>query len=322
MDAKKIGKVIADLRKEAGFTQKSLSEALSVTDKAVSKWERGLSCPDISLLPKLSILLNTDIEAIIAGDTHRVGHRKGIIILEDKTETHAGTPIYDKPLVYYLLSHFLLIGVKDILIIAGDKDKKFIQNNLAKAERIGLNITYSDRYDGENLGRVLKSAKDFICDSNVLLVFGKMMLYGANITKQFQNITSHNVGGVRLVLYDGKSVPIFFCNKDLWRRITVKLDDINDTFDLSQILDSEDDISARRMGRGIIGLPINTYDEAIDAAEFVRLIQKTQSQYVSCVEEIAWRRGFINDEQLYMCLNKITDKKYREYLKSLIQKCI
>lgn len=309
MDAKKIGKVIADLRKEAGFTQKSLSEALSVTDKAVSKWERGLSCPDISLLPKLSILLNTDIESIIAGDTHRVGHRKGILILDGETETHAGTLIYDKPLVYYLLSYFLLIGIKDIMIVAGENDKAFIQSELDGGERIGLNITYSNRYESVN---------DFIGDSSVLVVFGKMMLYGANITKQFQNITSHNVGGVRLVLYDGKSVPIFFCNNDLWRRITVKLDDINDTFDLSQILDSEDGIATRQMGRGIIGLPINTYDEIIDAAQFVRLIQKTQSQYISCIEEIVWRRGLINDEQLYMCLNKINDNKYREYLLSLI----
>lgn len=310
MDAKKIGKVIADLRKEAGFTQKSLSEALSVTDKAVSKWERGLGCPDISLLPKLSVLLNTDIESIIAGDTHRVGHRKGILILDDETETTACTLIYDKPLVYYLFSNFLLIGVKDIMVIAGEKDKAFIQSELANGERIGLNITYSNRYE---------SANDFIGDGNVLVVFGKMILYGANITKQFQNITSQNVGGVRLVLYDGKSVPIFFCNNDLWRRTTVKLDDINDVRDLSQILNSEDGIAIRKMGRGIIGLPINTYDEAIDAAEFVRLIQKTQSQYISCVEEIAWRRGLIDDEQLQETARCITDKKYKAYLISLIE---
>lgn len=319
MDAKKVGKVIAKFRKEAGFTQKTLSEALSVTDKAVSKWERGLGCPDISLLPKLSILLDTDIESILSGESiHGIVRKKGILILDDKTDTNAGTIVYDKPLVYYLLSSFLLIGIKDILVIANQRDVAFMQNNLAGGERIGLEITYSDRYDGRNLGRTLESANAFSYEGNILLVYGKMLLYGMNVTRQFQSILSQNAGGVRMSLCNGACIPICFFGNTFWRKMALRLEEIKDTHDLYEILNRSDDMITRRFGRGMIGLPLDTYDEAADASQLVRLIQRTQGQSIACIEEIAWRRGLIGDERLRGAVQNMSEKEYRTYLLSLI----
>ena len=101
MDLSKTGKTIAKLRRSAGFTQASLAEKLGISDKAVSKWERGIACPDVSLWNKLSILLDTDIESLIYG--HEIGNKwHGALILDDKVP--ASTMVYNKPMLHYLIS--------------------------------------------------------------------------------------------------------------------------------------------------------------------------------------------------------------------------
>ena len=113
MDPIKTGKAIASLRKSAGYTQATLAQALDVSDKAVSKWERGLACPDIALLPELSILLDTDIESIVSGNAFARSHGWQGILIVDKWATEK---VYSKPLVYFLISNFLLVGIRNIQI--------------------------------------------------------------------------------------------------------------------------------------------------------------------------------------------------------------
>lgn len=112
MNQVETGKLIAKLRKEAGFTQSSLAKSLFVTDKAVSKWERGVCAPDSSLLTKLSMLLDLDIEYLINGhNPYGDNQWVGEIRVNDIEGEIAG-----KPLVYYLLSYFMLVGITDIYI--------------------------------------------------------------------------------------------------------------------------------------------------------------------------------------------------------------
>ena len=108
------GKLIASLRKELGLTQVELAEKLNVSDKAVSKWERGISFPDVSLWNTLSIILNTDIESLVYGaDFSRSW--KGVLFLDDSVP--ADIIIYNRPLIDYLLSQFLLVGINDITVV-------------------------------------------------------------------------------------------------------------------------------------------------------------------------------------------------------------
>ena len=106
------GNIIAELRREAGYTQKSLADALHITDKAVSKWERGLSLPDVALLPRLSLLLDADVELLLSQNKL---HKGWVGLLDLRTSTaDLSRPVYDKPMVYYMLSHYLLLDIREI----------------------------------------------------------------------------------------------------------------------------------------------------------------------------------------------------------------
>ena len=123
MDVVKIGRTIAFLRKQAGMTQAELAQRLYVTDKAVSRWERGVGTPDISLLPKLSAVLDTDIEAVLEGNfASKDADCKGLLIMNYPHNITASTFLYTKRVVYFQLSFFLLAGIRDVVIVCGASD--------------------------------------------------------------------------------------------------------------------------------------------------------------------------------------------------------
>ena len=116
---KEIGKFIQEERKNLGMTQEELASKVYVTSKAVSKWERGLGLPDVGFLRKLSILLDTDTDSLLSGDVfHHDSSWAGVIVLEENAyRIGPGTVIYDKPLIFFLLSYFLLVGIHNITIV-------------------------------------------------------------------------------------------------------------------------------------------------------------------------------------------------------------
>ena len=174
-----IGKFISQARRESGYTQKSLAEALFVTDKAVSKWERGLCLPDATLLHKLSILLNVDIEQLVSRNTScDTLEWTGELIVDDVRGTVAG-----KPLIHYLLSYFMLVGITDIAVLT--KDKEYIRS--LNLEQYGLNVSF------------------FRANSpKKMVIYGRFFLFGVNITRYFQSCMasekniSLSIGGERL----------------------------------------------------------------------------------------------------------------------------
>ncbi len=187
MNTVEIGKVIAQARKEAGYTQKSLAECLFVTDKAVSKWERGICLPDVSLLSKLSVLLDLDFEHLISNPRQQNDHIwSGELRVENIRQTVAG-----KPLVHYLIAYFMLAGITDIAIIT--KDREYIRS--LHLEKYGLNISFFE----------------FNSDKR-MVVYDKFILFGVNLTRQFQSCMSYE-NSVSLYLGDEK-IPITFYNKD------------------------------------------------------------------------------------------------------------
>ena len=179
MNTIEIGKFISHARREAGYTQKSLAEALFVTDKAVSKWERGLCLPDATLLHKLSILLNVDIEQLVSRTVScDTLEWTGELIVDDVRGMLAG-----KPLIHYLLSYFMLVGITDIAILT--RDREYIRSlNLGQ---YGLNISFFK----------VNSPQKMVID-------GRFFLFGVNITRCFQSCMasekniSLSIGGERI----------------------------------------------------------------------------------------------------------------------------
>lgn len=178
MDNEIVGKAIAFLRKRAGYTQKDLADRIGISDKAVSKWERGISLPDTALLGKLSILLDTDTDSLLSGDViHHDRKWGGILRLtENPYGINAGTVIFDKPLVYYLLGCFMLVGIKNIRIICDPTSRSFIENTLGTGEHFGIRLSF----DG--------SEDNF---SNYMVIAGSSIVYGVDQTRFFQRAMLH-----------------------------------------------------------------------------------------------------------------------------------
>ena len=182
------GKKIAFLRKEAGYTQKSLAEALSVTDKAVSKWERGICMPDSVILPKLASLLDTDLGTLIP-ENNRKNEWKGLLVL-DNPEIPINTMINGKPLIHYLLSYFLLLEITDIAIMT--EERSYIDS--LNLQQYGLNISYSP----------------FI-SKKTMVIYGEFFLFGAYLTKQLQTLMLSNEDTVPCI--NGISLPMMFIHE-------------------------------------------------------------------------------------------------------------
>lgn len=185
MNSAQKGKLIKELRRDAGYTQRQLAEMLYITDKAVSKWERGLSSPDSALLPKLSAILDADIETLISGGGEYIKEEwTGVLIINDRD---VGKIVFDKPIIHYLLSYFMLVGITEIQVVTDDK--KYIES--LHLEQYGLHVGFDN----------IKSYKK-------LIIFDDIFLFGANFTRQFWGYMAQHQNIVPIL--DGKELPVLF----------------------------------------------------------------------------------------------------------------
>ena len=268
------GKAIASLRKEAGYTQASLAEVLGISDKAVSKWERGLACPDISLLPQLSVLLDTDIECLLHGESiSRGGKWKGILILDGL----ACEKVYSKPMVYFLLQNFLLIGIRNILIIGGN-----VEPLLGSGEQFGVSFSFSN-YD---LTESLLNHKEFI-NSNVMIIFGNVLIHGANLTRKYQAMMFHVNDAVVMKTDGGVRVPLIFCPENRWKKMWNKIPYWKNAEDMVKDIHPIE----KAFTRGVIALPMNDKDELLTVSQFIHIVEKNDGREIANLEEIARSRG-------------------------------
>lgn len=180
------GKIIQELRQKAGFSQKTLAKALHITDKAISKWERGICLPDVALLPKLSLLLDADIEQFISKSIEQ----KEWVGLIDISSCDFSQPIYDKPLVYYLLSHYLLLGITKIHVKTTDVNREFLERDSFNA--LGFRFSF-----------------DSVAEQNVMKLSHPWFLFGSDLTQQFQGamLSERNVK-----LVPENQEPVFYFN--------------------------------------------------------------------------------------------------------------
>ena len=302
MDAAKVGKAIKTLRLRAGYTQHGLADCLGVTDKAVSKWERGLSMPDISIITKLSVLLNVDVDNLLEGNiTYLEKTWQGLFILSPYESIFAGSDVYGKPLVYIFLSYFLLAGVGKIFISCSQRDQKYILEQLGNGSRYGISLSFLPQ------GTHLPPAA-----GNTMVVHSNPFVYGPNLTKYFQRAMSRSNGisiltankavgrreipvvfdHLRAVQTGGLEadsrvqqffVPVLFVPK----RFFDQLEHIEDVTMLEPLY-------AEPMGNGMIEYCISDEDSLWDTASFLRFLRKQMGKDIYDLETVAKNRGFLH----------------------------
>ncbi len=263
-------------------------------------------------------------------------------------------PIYDKPLIYYPLSVLMLAEIKDILIISTPHDMPLFKKLLGDGSDLGITLSYKIQDEPKGIADAFVVGEEFIGDDSVCLILGDNMFYGQDLTatlNRAQERVEEKDGGVIFVYHvrdpkafgvvefdeDNKVISIeekpekpksnfavtglYFYDNDVIEiaknlepsaRGEVEITDINNVYL------EEGKLSVETLGRGMAWLDTGTPQGLLRAAEYVEAIQTRQGFYVACLEEIAWRRGFINDEEFEEIGNELKKTDYGQYIHSLL----
>lgn len=293
MDSVKVGRAIKTLRTGAGYTQHQLADLMGVTDQAVSKWERGLSVPDVSIVTKLSLLLNVDVDNLLEGNiTYLEKAWHGFLVLDENPKIFSGSEAYGKPLVYFYLSYFMLAGIGKIYISCPERDRRWIEDRIGDGREYGIELKYGRPKEPEN----------------TMVVYNNPFVYGPNLTKYFQRAMSRpfgisvltvakTIGGSEIqISYDnykavqdaGRSGIMQFCAPIVFfpKKYFNQIDQVEDITSLEPLY-------AEPMGNGMIEYPITDEDSMWDTSSFLRYLKKQMGKDIYDLHEIAINRNFI-----------------------------
>ena len=256
-------------------------------------------------------------------------------------------PVYDKPMIYYPLSTLMLAGIREILIISTIDDTPKFERLLGDGSQFGLKLSYAVQPKPEGLAQAFIIGEDFIGDDSVAMVLGDNLFYGNGLghllreaAKQQNRATIfgyyvENPQSFGVVEFDEDGVPISIVEKPKHPKSNYAVTGLyfydNDVVEIAKNVKpsarGEIEITSinneylRRgtlkvetLGRGFAWLDTGNHDALLDAADFVAAFQKRQGLYISCIEEIAFRRGFIDKEQLLKLAEPLMKTAYGRYL--------
>lgn len=259
-------------------------------------------------------------------------------------------PIYDKPLIYYPLSVLLLAGIREILVISTPDSIGSYEELLGSGEKLGVKFTYKVQDKPRGLADAFIIGEEFIGNDDVCLILGDNVFYGQDLTKALRGAISQKEGATIFgyPVKDARSFGVVEFDKE---RKVISIEEKpekpksnyavpglyfydNDVIEIAKNVKpsarGEIEITAinneylRRgklkvqlFGRGMAWLDTGTPEGMLKASEYVETVQSRQGFYISCIEEIAWRRGFISTEQLYKLGEELKMTEYGEYLISL-----
>jgi len=256
-------------------------------------------------------------------------------------------PIYDKPMIYYPLSVLMLSGIKDILIISTPEDLPVFKDLLGDGSDIGLNLEYQVQEEPRGLADAFIVGEEFIGNDNVALILGDNVFYGQSFTKILERAASLEEGATIFGYYvkdptsfgvvefddNGKVLSLeekpdepksnyavpglyFYDNTVVEKAKNLEPSDRGELeiTDLNRKYLEEGNLMVEHFGRGMAWLDTGTHDGLLEASNFVEAIQKRQGLYISCIEEISYRLGYIDSEQLKNLAEPLMKTNYGKYL--------
>ncbi|MGG2198120.1 MULTISPECIES: glucose-1-phosphate thymidylyltransferase RfbA [Paenibacillus] len=259
-------------------------------------------------------------------------------------------PIYDKPMIYYPLSVLMLAGIKEILIISTPRDLPGFKELLGNGSTLGMKFDYTIQEHPNGLAEAFILAEEFIGKDPVALVLGDNIFYGLNFSKTLQEASKLKDGAIifgclvkdpkayGVVEFDaqGKVLSIeekpevpksnyaipglyFFDNRVVEIAKNVK-PSARGELEITSVLEEYlalENLKVELLGRGMAWLDTGTHESLLEACNFVEAIQKRQGLYISCIEEIAFRMGYIKKEQLVELATPLMKTEYGQYLMNI-----
>lgn len=262
-------------------------------------------------------------------------------------------PVYDKPMVYYPLSTIMLAGIRDVLLISTPHDLPNFERLLGDGSQLGMRLSYKVQEVPNGLAQAFVIGRDFIGDDDVCLVLGDNIFYGASLSgllKSAMDRKNPTVFGYRVsdperygvVEFDefGRAVSLeekpsrpksnyavvglYFYPNDVVQKAAAQQPSGRGEYEITDLNIQylrEGRLSVEVMGRGYAWLDTGTHQSLADATNFVRAIVERQGLQMSCIEEIAWRKGWIDSPQLSSLATQYGKSTYGEYLKRLVSDC-
>jgi glucose-1-phosphate thymidylyltransferase len=264
-------------------------------------------------------------------------------------------PIYDKPLLYYPLSVLMLAGIREVLIISTERDIPLIQQLLGDGSQFGIELSYKIQPSLDGLAQAFLLGEEFLAGDSACLILGDNIYYGQGMTDMLENAKAicdgYNGGACVFGYYvndphrygivefdDNKQVVsveekpeqpksnyaitglYFYDNKvvEYAKQVKPSARGELEITSLNEIYLKNGGLNVELLGRGFAWLDAGTHDSLLEAGQFVATIEKRQGLKIACLEEIAWRMGFISSEQVLKQAKLLTKTEYGQYLKNLV----
>lgn len=261
-------------------------------------------------------------------------------------------PVYDKPMIYYPLSTLMLFGIREILIISTPQDTPNIQRLLGNGSRIGLSLQYQIQNEPKGIAQAFTIGEQFIAQDDVCLILGDNIFYMGDQFSRLNQEVKQNTGAIifgyhvpdperfGIVEFDQDhnvisleekpknpksnyaAVGLYFYKNDVVtkaRNLRPSARGELEITDLNNLYLQEKRLRVCELKRGAAWLDAGTPDSLIDAGLYVQLIEKRQGLKISCIEEIAYRRGFINRAQLLDIISNLKAGTYKTYLQRIYE---